>query len=120
MLQRKAADYSGEKRYLRKDGSVVWVSLDAHVILAPDGKPARAWATVRDITDRKRAEWLNRDRAAILEMIVKEQSLDDGKPGSCRGRLIGRLITRNRRFFCWMTARFASWVRICRRNGGIR
>ena len=47
--------YSIEKRYLRKDGEVVWVNMMMSHLLNAQGE-SRAVATIVDITARKRAE----------------------------------------------------------------
>jgi two-component system, NarL family, sensor histidine kinase UhpB len=48
--------YSMEKRYIRKDGSDVWVNLTGSLVRGSDGTPEYAIAIVEDITDRKLAE----------------------------------------------------------------
>ncbi len=45
-----------EKRYIRKDGSAVWVSINGSIIRDDSGKPYRANAIIQDITDRKTAQ----------------------------------------------------------------
>ncbi|MGH8668021.1 MAG: PAS domain-containing sensor histidine kinase, partial [Burkholderiales bacterium] len=45
-----------EKRYLRKDGSTVWVSLGVALVRAADGAPQYEIAMFDDITERKHAE----------------------------------------------------------------
>ncbi len=45
-----------EKRYLRKDGSIVWVSLGVALVRGPDGAPLYEIAMFDDITERKQAE----------------------------------------------------------------
>ena len=45
-----------EKRYLRKDGSTVWVDLAIAVVRDAGGKPAYEIAIFDDITERKEAE----------------------------------------------------------------
>jgi PAS domain S-box-containing protein len=45
-----------EKRYLRKDGSVVWVSLGVALVRGEDGAPLYEIAMFDDITERKQAE----------------------------------------------------------------
>ena len=45
-----------EKRYIRKDGQVVWVSVSAALIRDAYGKPVRTSAVIQDITEQKRAE----------------------------------------------------------------
>ncbi len=55
-LAAEGTSFQIEKRYVRKDGSLVWVS--NHVTAARDalGKPQRAFAVTLDITGRKQAE----------------------------------------------------------------
>lgn len=48
--------YEMEKRYLTKDGRVVWVHLTASAILDDRGRFRRSAAVIQDITERKRAE----------------------------------------------------------------
>ena len=48
--------YSMEKRYLRKDGSVVWVELTASVARGTSGEPEYFIGVIEDVSDRKRAE----------------------------------------------------------------
>ncbi|HYE03350.1 MAG TPA: PAS domain S-box protein [Phycisphaerales bacterium] len=45
-----------EKRYLRKDGSVVWVELTASGLAGDDGRASAVIGVVQDITERKLAE----------------------------------------------------------------
>ncbi len=48
--------YRLEKRYVRKDGSLVWVRLNATVVHDSDGRPAHFVSVVEDIHDRRVAE----------------------------------------------------------------
>ena len=48
--------YSLEKRYLRKDGSVVWGEMHTTLLRGPAAEPLYVIATVQDITARKQAE----------------------------------------------------------------
>ena len=45
-----------EKRYVRKDGTPVWVSVNSSLARAADGTPLYFIAMVEDITERKRSE----------------------------------------------------------------
>jgi PAS domain S-box-containing protein len=45
-----------EKRYVRKDGSTVWVDLAIALVRAPEGRPLYEIAIFDDITPRKEAE----------------------------------------------------------------
>jgi PAS domain S-box-containing protein len=48
--------YEMEKRYLRKDGKVVWIRLVSRLVKTASGEPLYFLPTMQDITDRKRAE----------------------------------------------------------------
>ena len=48
--------YRMEKRYIRKDGNVVWVNVNVSVNRDDAGRPLHSIATIEDITERKRAE----------------------------------------------------------------
>ncbi len=52
----ETSHYSNEKRYIRKDGEITWVRVNAAFIKDETGKPLRTVAVCEDITDRKLAE----------------------------------------------------------------
>jgi PAS domain S-box-containing protein len=61
-----------EKRYRRKDGSLVWVSNSISLIRDPDGKPKNVLAFSLDISDRKLAEEaLRRSEAQFRNLLEK-------------------------------------------------
>jgi PAS domain S-box-containing protein len=68
--------YTLDKRYIRKDGEVIWISLTVSVIRDDQGRPLKGMGLVQDITERRRAlerartelERLARDRDRILEL----------------------------------------------------
>jgi PAS domain S-box-containing protein len=45
-----------EKRYIRKDGQVVWARVTVNVIRDPSGRPLRNMGVIQDVSARKRAE----------------------------------------------------------------
>jgi PAS domain S-box-containing protein len=45
-----------EKRYLRKDGGIVWGKISSSLLRRSDGTPAYTFGVVEDISDRKRSE----------------------------------------------------------------
>jgi|GEM_PF-6204248 len=55
-LSNNSQGYDSEKRYIKKDGEVVWVYLHASVMTGTDGKAAFAIGMVEDITERKQVE----------------------------------------------------------------
>ena len=48
--------YHREKRYVRRDGSIVWVNVNMNVVRDDAGNPIRSLATIEDITERRLAE----------------------------------------------------------------
>ena len=56
VLAHEADTYALEKRFIRKDGAVIWTSLSVSCIRKPDGAVDYFVALLQDITDRKRAE----------------------------------------------------------------
>ena len=56
LLVGKADSYTMEKRYLRKDGSLVWVNLTVSGVRTAEGAIEFFIAVVEDISERKRAE----------------------------------------------------------------
>ena len=56
MIRGEVSTYSREKRYLRKDGSIVWVNLAVNVVKGANGRPSHVISVIEDISDRKEAE----------------------------------------------------------------
>ena len=48
--------YENDKRYVRKDGGVCWVSITARMVTDAEGRPLHSLGVVVDITERKQAE----------------------------------------------------------------
>ncbi len=48
--------YETEKRYVRKDGSVVWVHVSASLVRDANGRPLHTAAVVQDVSSRKKME----------------------------------------------------------------
>jgi PAS domain S-box-containing protein len=67
----EAESYCIEKRYLRKDGGIVWASLSVGSVRETDGGVAYFVSVVEDITDRKRAEDRLAERNAQLDLAGK-------------------------------------------------
>jgi PAS domain S-box-containing protein len=59
-----------ERRYLHKDGSIVWVHVRAEVIRDEAGQPIHAVSHLQDVTDRKRSEEALRDSERKLRSII--------------------------------------------------
>src|SRR2546430_4194825 len=66
-IVRKAEPYQLEKRYRRKDGAALWVSVSASPLRDAEGKTQSAVAIIIDISDQKKAQAFLEDRARGLE-----------------------------------------------------
>ncbi len=55
-LRGETQDYRNEQRVVRKDGRIVWVSVNVNVIHDTAGKPWHAVVAIDDISNRKEAE----------------------------------------------------------------
>jgi len=82
-LAGKRSSYEMEKRYVRKDGSIVWVLLTSSLVRRADGAPDYFIAAVVDTTEEKRAkhaleqardqaEEANRTKDEFLAMLGHE------------------------------------------------
>lgn len=67
VLAREIDHYALEKRYLRKDGSLVWINLTVALVWKPDGTPDYFIAVVEDISARKLSEMELKRRNEELE-----------------------------------------------------
>ncbi|MBG1245001.1 PAS domain S-box protein [Nostoc sp. NZL] len=56
VLAKEISGYSLEKRYIRKDGSIVWVNLTSSAVWDAKGVPKYALGIIEDISERKRVE----------------------------------------------------------------
>jgi PAS domain S-box-containing protein len=63
--------YTIEKRYVRKDGSHIWVELAASLVRDQDSDPAYGVRILRDITDKRRAQEQQRLLLRELDHRVK-------------------------------------------------
>lgn len=73
MLGRRNS-YSLEKRYLHKNGSIVWIDLSVAIVRDSSGAPLHFIAVILDITSRKRSEALIHDHQQELERRVEERT----------------------------------------------
>lgn len=62
--------YVIEKRYLRPDGSAIWTNSNVALMRGSDGKPKQLIAVVRDVTERKIAESVLREKEADLRLVL--------------------------------------------------
>ncbi len=69
LLAGKIGHYSLDKRYLRKDGAIIWVDITVSPLWRPGEKPGRNIVVVEDITERKRVQEENERRSQQLAAL---------------------------------------------------
>ncbi len=70
-------EYTLDKRFLRRDGGILYVHLAARAIRNADGSLAYVVSLVEDISRRKAAEVRDRLRSRTLEMVARGVGLDE-------------------------------------------
>ena len=79
MVRGEISEYAVEKRYVRKDGSVAWVSEKAKVARNDAAQqPLHAVMEIQDLTERRRAEETLREsekRSRLLVQGVKDYAI---------------------------------------------
>lgn len=66
MMTGRVDTYRFEKRYLHKNGSIIWVSLNVADLKNAEGGVIGTLAAVEDITERKRKEQILAESEARL------------------------------------------------------
>jgi diguanylate cyclase (GGDEF)-like protein/PAS domain S-box-containing protein len=69
LLAGKIGSYELEKRYIRKDGAIIWVNLMISPLWKPEEAPTRNLIVVQDVTERRRIQEENERRARQLTML---------------------------------------------------
>src|SRR6185295_17084276 len=82
--------YTMEKRYVRKDGSLVWINLTVALVRETSGEPKYFISVVENISERKHAEEALR-RAEQKYRSIFENALE----GIFQTRLDGRFVASN-------------------------
>lgn len=89
---RDGTPYVHEKRYVRGDGSIVWVNNSVSVIRKPSGEPYGVLAVTLDVTERRATE------VAVRENEARLRALTDNLPGGMVYQIATGLRGDERRF----------------------
>lgn len=65
--------YRLEKRYLRKDGSILWADLTTSAVRGPNGEHLGTIGVISDTTDRKKAE---QEREQLRNQLAQAQKME--------------------------------------------
>jgi PAS domain S-box-containing protein len=71
LLAGEIPSYSLEKRYVRKDGQILWGNLSVSVVCDSAGVPQYALGVMEDISERKQAEIALRDSEERWQLVLK-------------------------------------------------
>jgi PAS domain S-box-containing protein len=82
-----------QERYVRKDGSVIWVQVNRSLVRGADGRPLRVVGVVQDITEAKRAEEQLRASEELFRAFF-----DNVAVGTAQVDLEGRFLQVNDRY----------------------
>lgn len=82
---RQGVPYLLDKRYIRPDGSHVWVSISCSAVRNGDGEVVKLAAVTLDITERKRTEALVEEQNHLLELIAQGEPLERCLDELCLG-----------------------------------
>ncbi|WP_052051070.1 PAS domain S-box protein [Leptolyngbya sp. KIOST-1] len=93
LLSGEQTAYVLEKRYLHRDGTVIWVSLAVSIVRDGLGRPQYLLGVVHDIRDRKRAEHALRESEERFRATFEQAAA-----GMVQGNLDGQLVRVNQRF----------------------
>ena len=74
-LRGESGPWRVEKRYIKKDGSVIWGDLSVSTIRDSDDRPKAAVGVIADITEAKKAEEALRASEERLELALKGADL---------------------------------------------
>ena len=72
LLAGEVSTISMEKRYLRRDGGIIWINLTATLLHDAMGKPDRYLSVIEDISDRKRVEVALQESEALLRAVLEQ------------------------------------------------
>ncbi len=86
------ANYTMEKRYIRKDATVVWINLTVSIVRSDNGEPMYLVGFIQDITERRSAQ-----AAASRSLSLLQATLESTADGLLVVDLEGRIISYNQR-----------------------
>jgi PAS domain S-box-containing protein len=75
MLRREIETYQMAKRYVRKDGSLVWILLSVSLACNADGTPRYFISQIQDISDRRTAEQALSESERRFRNLVESASV---------------------------------------------
>ncbi|MDP1682377.1 MAG: PAS domain S-box protein, partial [Burkholderiales bacterium] len=75
-LRGESDGYQMDKRFLRKDGAIIYAIIDVKAVRSTRGAVELFVATIEDISARHQMEMMQRGNALVLEALVRNEPLD--------------------------------------------
>lgn len=108
LLRGEIADYEMEKRYVRKDGSVVWTHLSRTIVRSHSGQPVCFPVHLEDLSEHKEEEaklsealkrWVNQEESDLLDSpsgvrLLKVVRVLSHEPSLLRQEVGGNALTK--------------------------
>ncbi len=77
LIQGNTEPYRQEVKYLTKGGGFVWIEIHAQLNVADDGTVIGTSGTLKDVTKRRQAETLEREKVRLETEIIERQRLEE-------------------------------------------
>jgi PAS domain S-box-containing protein len=94
LLRREIRSFDLEKRYIKKDGNIVWVYLNVSAVTDANGTPQYCLSYINDITERKRTENALRESDLRLRLAMDAARIGYWEVELETGRIIGSELDR--------------------------
>jgi PAS domain S-box-containing protein len=75
LLRGETDKFTMEKRYVRKDGSILWGLVTSTLIRDSQRRPLRTITMIEDVTERRQSEALTQCQKKALEMVARGASI---------------------------------------------
>jgi PAS domain S-box-containing protein len=94
MLSGDSLQFDTEKRLLRRDGTSIWVHVNATLLRDAQGKPLRTIAMIQDISARKQAEEFREMELADMQRLQETSTrlIPEGKIGALLNEILNTAI----------------------------
>jgi PAS domain S-box-containing protein len=70
LLRGELTSYTREKRYVRKDGRVIWANISLSAVRGADGRPTHVISVIEDITGRREAAAAEERERELLRTVI--------------------------------------------------
>ena len=90
LLRGEIASYSREKRYVRKDGNIIWANISLAAVRGVDGKPSHVVSVIEDVTARKVSERRRAMEYAVTQVLAESNTVDEAMPLRSEERRVGK------------------------------